>query len=482
VPLRGEGGARGVLCVCHAHADAFAVEELNFIEAAASVLSAGLQRVQSEERLAFLAQFDGLTGLPNRTLLADRFAQSIVQARRRGTQLGVLFLDLDEFKLVNDTLGHSGGDHLLKEIAQRLQAAVRSGDTVARFSGDEFAVLLADLARPEDAAMVASKIIERVGAAVDVQGQEAFVTASVGIAVYPADGEEAEALIAAADAAMYRAKQSGRNTYQFFTADINQRSRARAQLGGELRRALERREFTLHYQPKYDLLDGATVGVEALLRWKHPQRGMVSPMEFIPVLEETGLIIPVGEWVLQRACEDLKAWDRTGAAIAAVAINLSARQFRLNDLDSRIGALVDAAGVQRVRIELEITESQLMQDPEHAIRMMGSLSAGGMRIAIDDFGTGYSSLAYLTRFPLHALKIDRSFVHKMMADASHYSIVRTIIEMAHTLGFQVVAEGVETEEQEKHLRLMRCDHGQGYLRGRPMPAEALAEHLRARAA
>jgi EAL domain-containing protein (putative c-di-GMP-specific phosphodiesterase class I) len=307
-----------------------------------------------------------------------------------------------------------------------------------------------------------------------VHGKEVFVTASVGIAAFPADGTDAESLIRAADAAMYRAKQSGRNAFQFFTAEINQRSRARAQMGAELRRALEREEFALVYQPKFHLAERRPRGAEALLRWKHPERGVVSPAEFIPVLEETGLIVPVGEWVIARACQDLRTWRAAGVDVGAVSVNLSARQFRLQDLDARVRALVDAAGLSAGLIELEITESQLMADPDHAIRVMRALCEVGMRIAIDDFGTGYSSLAYLRRFPVSSLKIDRSFVKDMSTDASDATIVRTIIEMAHSLGFSVVAEGVETEEQAALLRLLRCEYAQGYLFARPMPAEELA--------
>jgi diguanylate cyclase (GGDEF)-like protein/PAS domain S-box-containing protein len=477
IPVRSDEKVRGVLCVCYRQSDAFGAEEVNFVEATASVLSTALQRIDSEGRLAYLAQFDPLTGLPNRTLLADRFSQMIEQAGRRNSALAALFIDLDEFKVVNDTLGHAGGDALLKEVAARLQSTVRSGDTVARISGDEFAIVLADLARPEDAAHVAQKVIDGFSTAMEVHGKEVFVTASVGIAAFPADGTNAEALIGAADAAMYRAKQSGRNAYQFFTAEINQRSRARAQMGSELRRALEREEFALVYQPKYYLADRRPSGAEALLRWKHPERGTVSPAEFIPVLEETGLIVPVGEWVIRRACEDLKSWLAAGLSIGPVSVNLSARQFRLQDLDVRIKAQVASAGVDAGLLELEITESQLMQDPDHAIRVMRALREAGMRIAIDDFGTGYSSLAYLTRFPVGTLKIDRSFVRDMAKDKNDATIVRTIIEMAHSLGYTVIAEGVETEEQATFLRLLRCEQVQGFLFARPMPAAELLSAL-----
>jgi diguanylate cyclase (GGDEF)-like protein len=473
VPVRTDDKVRAVLCICSKHAAAFGAEELNFLQATSSVLSTALQRIESEARLAYLAQFDPLTGLPNRALLADRFSQMIVQARRRGSPLAVLFIDLDQFKDVNDTLGHAGGDGLLKQVAVRLQSAVRTGDTVARISGDEFAIVLTELVRPEDAALVAQKIIDGLGTPVEVDGREVFVTASVGIATFPADGVQAETLIGAADAAMYRAKQTGRNAYQFFTAEINQRSRARVQLGSELRRALEREEFALFYQPKYQLVSRQPSGAEALLRWKHPERGMVPPNEFIPVLEETGLIVPVGEWAIRRACEDLKNWQAAACRIGPVSVNLSARQFRQPDLHERIKVLVSSSGVDPRLVEFEITESQLMQDPQHAIQVMHALCDAGMSIAIDDFGTGYSSLAYLTRFPVSAVKIDRSFVRDMSRDKNDATIVRTIVEMGHSLGFTVIAEGVETEEQATLLQLLRCEQAQGHLFGRPMPAHEL---------
>ena len=476
-PVHGEQGARGALCALPDKGASLGAEESRFLAAAASVLSAGMKRIESEARLAFLAQFDPLTSLPNRALLFDRFGQMIVQAKRHGSQLGVLFVDLDEFKLVNDSLGHAAGDELLREIAGRLLGSIRGGDTVARISGDEFAVVLGDLARAEDAGLVAQKILDRLAAPVTIAGHELFVTASVGAAVFPADGDNAETLLGAADAAMYRAKQSGRNAFQFFTPEINQRTRARALLGAELRRALERDEFRLVYQPKFELQSDRLSGAEALLRWQHPHRGMVSPAEFIPVLEESGLIVQVGEWVLRRACRDVKAWCDAGLPLLPVAVNLSARQFRQQDLSARIRALVMASAVDPALIELEITESHLMQDPDHAIRSMQALSEAGIRIAIDDFGTGYSSLAYLTRFPLSALKIDRSFVAGVLHKAGDATIVRTIVEMAHTLGFAVIAEGVENEGQKQFLRSLGCEQAQGFLLARPMPGEDVVQLL-----
>ena len=470
VPVAGDEAVRGALCAV-SRLRQFAAEDLNFLDAIAAVLSAGLRRLASEERLAFLAQFDSLTGLPNRTLLADRFAQMIEQTRRRELSLGVLFIDLDDFKSVNDTLGHAAGDDLLAEVARRLEQSVRPGDTVARISGDEFALVLADLKRQEDAALVAQKIVERLAAPFQLGGQEVVVTASVGIACYPADGQDVETLLGAADAAMYRAKQSGRNAFQFFTHEINQRTRARALLGAELRRALERGEFRLAYQPKYDLITMRPSGAEALLRWNHPERGSVPPAQFVHVLEESGLIVAVGEWALRQACDDLKACAAAGVRPLPVAVNLSARQFRSSDLGARIRALVGAAGVSPDLIELEITESHLMHDPAHAIHVMRRLREDGIRVAIDDFGTGYSSLAYLTRFPVAALKIDRSFVAGIGRQTSDPAIVRTIIEMARTLDFTVIAEGVETDAQVRFLRRFGCHVAQGYYFARPMTIE-----------
>ena len=473
VAVRGDNSVRGALCVLSRAEDAYWADELGFLRTATSLLSTGLQRIDSERRLAYLAQFDPLTGLANRTLLADRFGQMIAQAKRSGRPLSVLFIDLDDFKLVNDRLGHAAGDLLLCQVALRLQGAVRAGDTVGRISGDEFAVVLGDLASADDAALVAQKILERLAEPVALAGEQTFVTGSVGIAGFPTDGQDVETLLGAADAAMYRAKQSGRNGFEFYTTEITQRTRARAQLAFELRHALERNEFALAYQPKFDLASGKACGAEALLRWKHPQRGLVPPEEFIPVLEDTGLIVQVGEWVIRRACEDIKGWIAAGEQPLPVAVNLSARQFRARDLDNRIRSLVAAAGVDPALIELEITESQLMQDPEHAVRILRSLRDGGIRIAIDDFGTGYSSLAYLTRFPVKALKIDRSFVADVFSDHADAAIVRTIIEMAHQLGFTVIAEGVETDRQAAFLRQFGCEQAQGFLFAPPMPASEL---------
>jgi diguanylate cyclase (GGDEF)-like protein/PAS domain S-box-containing protein len=479
VAVHGERGLFGVLCVFARQANAFAPEDMRFFEAIGASLSTAIRRLQAEERLAHLAQFDGLSGLPNRALLADRLDQAIAQARRREGHVGVLFVDLDRMKLVNDSLGHHLGDTLIRQVAQRLQGCVRAGDTVGRISGDEFAVVLAELGQPDDAAIVALKILENLAAAFDLDGNETFVTASIGIAAFAQDGEDASTLLRNADMAMYRAKESGRNGYCFFTADMNARTLARMQLNTDLRRALERGEFELYYQPKVDLGSGALRGLEALLRWKHPERGMVSPAEFIPVLEDSGLIVPVGEWVVGEACAQVARWQAQGSRPVPVAVNLSAKQFRRGDLESGIRQALARSGVSPELLELEITESYLMENPDEAIRTLHALRAAGLKIFVDDFGTGYSSLAYLARFPLSALKIDRAFVKSVDSDPTSAAIVRAVINMAQNLRMEVVAEGVETEQQANHLRLYGCHQAQGFLFSRPVPAAEITPRLAA---
>jgi diguanylate cyclase (GGDEF)-like protein/PAS domain S-box-containing protein len=478
VPVRGESGAFGVLIMGSLRDDAFDAEDLSFAEAIAHVLSAAVRRHQTQTRLAYMAEFDALTGLPNRNLLHDRLTQSLAQASRHGWQGAVLFIDLDRFKLVNDTLGHHVGDRLIADVGRRIRECVRGGDTVGRVSGDEFGVVLTELAQADDAALVAQKILEALALPFDLGGNEAYVTASIGISVFPSDGGDAETLLKNADMAMYRAKELTRNAYCFFTGEMNQRSVAKLQLNTDLRRAIERREFVLHYQPKVDFAGGRIHGVEALLRWNHPQRGTVPPAEFIPALEDSGLILPVGEWVLEEAAAQVGAWRREGLQAVPVAVNLSAKQFRRRDLDALIRRTLSAAGIPASLIELEITESCLMEDPEDAVRLLGSLRRAGLGISVDDFGTGYSSLSYLTRLPLNALKIDRSFVRDAASRSEAASIVRAVIDMAHNLSFTVIAEGVETPEQVAFLRRHGCDLGQGYLFDPPMPAAQLAERLR----
>jgi diguanylate cyclase (GGDEF)-like protein len=475
--IRAEGAAFGVLMMGSLRDPAFDAEDLSFAEAIANVLSAAVRRHQAQTRLAYMAEFDGLTGLPNRNLLQDRLTQSVLHARRRGWQGGVLFIDLDRFKLINDTLGHHVGDRLIAQVGQRLRDCVRPGDTVGRVSGDEFGVVLSDLARPDDAALVAQKMLDALARPFDLGGNEAYVTASIGISVFPGDGHDAETLLKNADMAMYRAKELTRNAYCFFTAELNRRSVAKLQLNTDLRRAIERKEFVLHYQPKFDLGERRIQGAEALLRWNHPQRGLVAPAEFIPALEDSGLILPVGEWVLEEAARQLRAWQDAGLALVPVAVNLSAKQFRRRDLDLLIHQALARHGVPSALIELEITESCLMDDPEEAVRLLAGLRKAGLKISVDDFGTGYSSLSYLTRLPLTALKIDRSFVRDAVTSGEAATIVRAVIDMAHNLGFTVIAEGVETEEQVAFLRSHGCDLAQGYLFDRPMPAGQFSSRL-----
>jgi len=434
-------------------------------------------RKNAEEKLAQLAQFDAVTGLPNRNLLQERVEHAIAQARRRGRGAGVLFVDLDRFKLVNDTHGHHVGDELLAQVGRRLTDCMRRDDTVARLGGDEFAVVIADLARPDDAAIVAQKILDSFTAPFDLGGRETSITASIGVAAFPNDGESADALLKCADVAMYRAKESSRNSFCFYTAEMNTRAASKLQLNTDLRHALERREFRLHYQPKVNLATGEMIGMEALLRWQHAERGMVPPLEFIPALEDSGLIVAVGDWVVEEACRQLHEWSRAGLQLAPVAVNLSARQFRRRDLDQVIRRLLAEHGISPALLELEITESSLMDDPKDAIRQLQALREAGLRIAVDDFGTGYSSLAYLTRLPVSTLKIDRAFVSAAITEPSSAAIVKMVIDMAQRLNFDVVAEGIETDQHVTFLRQHGCGQGQGYHFGRPIPAEAMAPRM-----
>jgi diguanylate cyclase (GGDEF)-like protein/PAS domain S-box-containing protein len=431
----------------------------------------------SREQLAQLAHYDSLTGLPNRVLLNDRLRQAVAQARRNNWTLGILFLDLDRFKLVNDTLGHVTGDLLLKQVAARLTASLRPSDTVARLSGDEFAVILPELSSPQNAGHVAQKVLRALAAPYDLEGHEVFVTVSIGITLYPVDSQDVEVLLRNADAAMYGAKTAGRNNFQYYTEAMNARAAEKLQLETRMRRALERREFVLHYQPKIDIASGRVSGLEALLRWQSPDQGLVPPAQFIPLLEETGLIVPVGEWVAQAACTQIRAWRDAGIRPVPVAINLSARQLRQPGFSEVMRRALAESAVEPQLIQIEITESSLMENPEEAIVMLKQLEALGILLAADDFGTGYSSLSYLKRFPLDALKIDRSFVRDITVDADDAVIARTVITLAHSLGLKVVAEGVETEEQLRFLGENGCDEAQGYLFSKPLPAAACAALL-----
>ena len=424
-----------------------------------------LKNYQTE--LEYRANYDSLTGLANKNLLDDRLAQAIAWANRVDGRIAILYLDLDRFKVVNDSLGHAKGDALLKCVAQRLDACVRESDTVARLGGDEFAVVLNGIDAPAAAAAAAQKVLRALEQAIKVDTHELFTSASMGICIYPGDGIDAEMLIKNADIAMYRAKQSGGNQLCFYTEDLNANALERLRLESDLRRALAMNEFELHYQPRVQLGSGRATSVEALIRWRRGNEGLVLPAKFIPLAEETGLIIPIGEWVLRTACIQMRRWADEGHSDMRVAVNLSPRQFRQSDLVSRIKSVLEETGADASQLELEITESVAMQDPESSRKCLEALSALGIEISIDDFGTGYSSLAYLKRFPIDHLKIDQSFVQGVPDDEDDRKIVRAIIALGKSLGLTVIAEGVETEAQKAFLRAEGCDEMQGYLHSRP---------------
>ena len=435
-------------------------------------------RAMSQE-MARSAQHDFLTGLPNRMLLNDRISQAIALAPRHTKQVAVLFLDLDGFKHINDSLGHPIGDKLLQSIATRLVHCVRVSDTVSRQGGDEFVVLLSEAALGEDAAIVAQRILHSVAEAHFIDQHELHVTASIGVSIFPDDGHDAETLVQNADTAMYHAKENGRQSFQFFKSAMNVRAVERQFIEESLRRALEREEFALHYQPKIDLRTGLITGAEALLRWTHPTRGPVPPVEFIPVAEDCGLIRAIGSWVLGEACEQARVWADAGLPVATMAVNVSAIQLRDETFLDGLFAILEATGLDARALELELTESSLMKNAEAATSILTILRERGVQVSIDDFGTGYSSLSYLRRFPIDALKIDQSFVGQVTCAGDDTSIVTAVISMARSLKLRVVAEGVETAEQLAFLQLQKCDEAQGYYFSRPLPPQQFVEFVRA---
>jgi diguanylate cyclase (GGDEF)-like protein/PAS domain S-box-containing protein len=430
------------------------------------------------QKMAHLAQHDFLTDLPNRMLFSDRVANAIALARRHGKQRAVLFLDLDRFKHINDSLGHPIGDKLLQSVAQRLVACVRGSDTVSRQGGDEFVVLLSEIEHAEDAALSAEKMLLALSAPHSIAEKELHITASIGISIYPDDGRDAETLIRCADTAMYHAKDKGRNNYQFFTEDMNVRAVERQFLEGSLRRALKRREFVLHYQPKINLETGAITGVEALIRWRHPERGLIPPAMFVPIAEDCGLIVPIGRWVLREACRQTQSWIDAGLPPMPVAVNISAVEFQSKDFLEGVRVILKETRLNPRYLELELTESVLMQDAEATASALIALKAIGVRLAIDDFGTGYSSLSYLRQFPIDTLKIDQSFVREITAGSLDDTIVSAVISMGKTLKQRVVAEGVETGEQLAFLQRLHCGEGQGFHFSRPVSAEEFATLLK----
>ncbi|WP_114972058.1 putative bifunctional diguanylate cyclase/phosphodiesterase [Rhodoferax ferrireducens] len=436
------------------------------------------EQVAHAERVEYLAYHDGLTTLPNRSLFSKLLGQSINQAHRYKRQLAVLFLDLDRFKQINDTLGHDAGDQLLQEVATRLKACLRDSDTVARLGGDEFIVLLPELDEEKYAATVAQNILSAIARPFGLRGEEFRVTASIGISTYPQDGLDEQTLTKNADVAMYQAKAEGKNNFQFYSERLNVNSLERLTLESGLRHALERDEFQLHYQVKRDIRSGRITGMEALLRWRHPDLGTVAPMQFIPVAEETGLIVPIGKWVLRTACLQNMVWQNQGLPPMSMAVNLTARQFLDENLLRDLAVILADTGMQAHLLELEITESLLMHEVEKTLRILSGLKSMGIRIAIDDFGTGYSSLAALKQFPLDTIKIDRSFMCDVASVTEDKNLTEAIIAMGRTLSLTVVAQGVETREQAEYLRQNACDEFQGFYLNEPVPADQITELLR----
>jgi diguanylate cyclase (GGDEF)-like protein len=423
-----------------------------------------LRLEQANAELQHQATHDALTGLPNRLLFIDRLGREIAHAERDGHIFAVLVVDLDRFKVINDTLGHGPGDQLLVEIAGRLSKAIRSVDTVARAGGDEFLLLLTDIREAADAALVATKIVADLDKSVNISGAEVHTSASIGISVYPTDGSNSDDLVAHADEAMYFAKQRGRNSFQFFNPGMSVFSRERLNLESELRRALPMKQFELHYQPKIDVVTSRMNSVEALLRWRHPVRGLIAPMEFIPIAEESGLILSIGEWVLNEACRQARQWQREGLPFLRVAVNISPIHFRQSKFLEIVQAALRDHDLEPQYLEIELTETTVMDHAENSVNILEELSRMGVIVSIDDFGTGYSSMSYLRRFPIDKLKIDRSFINDMTTSADAASIVKAIISLAHGLRLKVVAEGVETAEQLQHLRELGCDQFQGFYR------------------
>ena len=428
--------------------------------------------------LSHLAQHDFLTDLPNRVLLNDRITQAISFAARYSKQLAVMFVDLDGFKRTNDSLGHTVGDKLLQSVASRLVACVRRSDTVSRLGGDEFVVLLYQVEHAEDAAFISKKILSSLAEPFSIDQKHLEISASIGVSTYPGDGQDAESLLHKADTAMYAAKKLGRNNCQFFKAAMQARILERQSLEGSLRHALSRNEFTLHYQPKTDLKTGEIAGVEALLRWKHPTRGLISPLQFVPIAEDTGLIVPIGQWVLLQACQQSRAWMDAGIPPVRIAVNVSAAEFMAKDFLSGVRAALISTGVDPHNLELELTETVLMRDAESAVRILHALKAIGVQLAVDDFGIGYSSFSYLQRFPLDALKIDRTFINEISEAGEGATILSAMIDIGLSLKHRVIAEGVETVEQLQFLKKKGCSEGQGYLFCHPMIAEKFAEFLK----
>lgn len=476
--LSGSGAPLGAFAISYRTRRKPSLEEMELISKASRLAAIAIEQRQLTDKLAYQAQHDALTGLPNRTLFDERLSRALAQARRHEWLVAVLFIDLDRFKQINDTLGHTVGDALLQQVARRLEGCIRKTDTLARMGGDEFTLLLTEIRDPKYAEVVAQKLLDALQAPFYLDNHELFITASIGISLYPKDGKDAATLERNADSAMYRAKSLGKNNYQVFVPEINASALETLEIENALRRALENREFRLRYQPQVNLADGSLAGLEALLVWNHPKLGVIPPSQFIPVAEESGLINPIGNWVLQEACRQNAAWQRQGLEVVRVAVNVSVMQFTRESFAEVVKEALAQAGLKPCLLEVELTESVVMGNVNGSRRQLERLRDLGVGISIDDFGTGYSSLSYLGSLPIHALKIDQSFLEKVDSEWKKRQLVRAIVELAHGLNMRVVAEGVETEAQLEALRQVGCDQVQGYLIGEPVSAQMAPELLK----
>jgi diguanylate cyclase (GGDEF)-like protein/PAS domain S-box-containing protein len=480
--LSHQGAVLGVFAMYSSSVREPTLVETRLVELTTRIAGIAIERKRAEDQIRYLAHHDSLTGLPNRSLLKDRLTQAILQTQRHNPWVSVIFIDLDNFKTINDSLGHTAGDELLKAVANRMVGCVRATDTVVRLGGDEFVILLVDLpAKPDEISATLGRIRTAIAEPVAIDGRALYVTCSMGVATFPNDGSDPEALLMNADAAMYKAKDAGRDNVQFYTAAMNTRIHEKLALQQEMRDGLARSEFVLHYQPQVDLRTGRVFAVEALVRWQHPTLGLLSPLKFIPLAEETGLIVPLGDWVLNEACRHNKAWQDAGLPHINISVNVSARQFREKSLIDRVINAAHESGMAARYLELEITEGLIMQDVDQAVATMKELQRLGVKLAIDDFGTGYSSLNALKTFPVARLKIDKSFINNLASDDSDKAVAAAVISLGQKLNLRVIAEGVETIEQVAILRDNNCDECQGYYFSKPVSFEAIADLLKKQA-